>query len=34
MYAAMTSFALLMGLFDIWVLTTAWFGNLPNTQVG
>jgi hypothetical protein len=32
MYAAMTSVAVLMGLFDIWVLTTAWFGNFP-TQV-
>lgn len=33
MYAAMTSVALLMGLFDVWVLTTAWLGNFP-TQVG
>lgn len=33
MYAGMTGFALLMGLFDLWVLTTVWLGNLP-TKVG
>jgi hypothetical protein len=34
MYGMLACFALLMGLVDLWVLMTAWAGNLPVQALG
>jgi hypothetical protein len=34
MYGMLACFALLMGLVDLWVLTTAWAGNFPVQALG